>query len=80
MSSENIAKSIESSSKHIININRAFKEIKTDTFIDFICSDYHGLIVTSNKVVSSLDLKVVERYVKNINSVDSNNVQSAHLL
>jgi len=80
MSSENIAKFMKSLGKHIININHALKGIKTDTFIEFICFDYHGLIVTSNKVVSPLDLEVVERYVKNVNSVNSNNVQSAHLL
>jgi len=80
MNSENIAKFMKSSGKHIININHALKGIKTDTFIDFICSDYHSLIITSNKVVSPSDLEVVERYVKNVNSVNSNNVQSACLL
>ena len=67
---------MKSSGKHIININCALKGIKTDTFINFICSDYHSLIVISNKVVSPSNLEVVERYVKNVNSVDSNDVQS----
>ena len=65
---------------HIANINHALKRIKLDIFIDFICADYHSLIVTSNKVASLSDLEVVEIYIKNANPVDTNDVQSAHLL
>ena len=44
--------------EYIANINHALKSIKSDISINFICFDYHGLIVTSNKVVSSSDLGV----------------------
>jgi len=66
-----------SSEEYIANINHALKSIKSDISINFICFDYHGLIVTSNKVVSSSDLGVVENYIKNISFMDSNNIQTA---
>jgi len=66
-----------SSEEYIANINHALKSIKSDISINFICFDYHDLIVTSNKVVSSSDLGVVENYIKNISFMDSNNIQTA---
>lgn len=78
--SKNISKFIKYSDNHITNINHALKEIKSDTFTDFIHANYHGLIITSNKVASLLDLEVMESYIKNANSVNTNDVQSAYLL
>ena len=66
-----------SSGEHIANINYALKSIKSDVSINFICFDYHSLIVTSNKVVSFSNLGVVENYIKNISFIDSNNIQTA---
>jgi len=75
MDYDNIFKFVASSDKHVANLNRALKDIKLDTFIDFIRSNHYGLVVISNKVASSSDLNVVESYIKNINSVDNNNIQ-----
>ena len=71
---------MKSSGNHITNINHTLKGIKLNTIIDFIHADYYGLIVISNKVASLSDLGVVERYVKNANSVNANNVQNVCLL
>lgn len=76
---DNIAKFMRSSSDYVININWALKGIKFKNFIDFIHANYWGLIVTSNKIASQLDLSVVDNYIKNSNLVDIDNVQSAHL-
>ena len=62
MSTNNIKKFMESSSNYITNINRILKIIKSDTFINFICSNYQGLIVITNKM---LDMNIVENYIKN---------------
>lgn len=77
MSSKNIAKLVKNLSKHITNFNQTLKRIKLNTFVDFIYTDYHGLIITSNQVVSQSDLDVIEKYMKNINLVGFNNVQNA---
>jgi len=67
---------MRSSGKHISNMNCVFQHIKSNNFIDFIQSDYKGLIVISNKVISSSNLLVIELYIKNQNSMNANNVQS----
>jgi len=76
MSEDDINKFIVSSSNHISNLNCA---LKPDIFIDFICKDYWGLIIIANKVVSISDINIVENYIKNIQSVDASEVQSAWL-
>ena len=77
MSDDNISIFIKSSNNHIANINRTLKGVKLDNFVDFICSYHQGLIVTSNKVVLLLDLLVVKKYIKNSNSVNAKDIQSA---
>jgi len=66
-------------SEHIVNLNQALKRVKSDTMVNFICSDHCGLIITFTKIKSQLNLDVVDKYVKNINLVDSNNVKNACL-
>ena len=50
---------------HIININRTLKSIKSNTCVDFICTDNKGIIISTNNVVSNSDLQEIEKYVKN---------------
>ena len=66
-------------SNHITNLNHTLKGIKSDTFIDFIYKDYWGLIVIANKVASLSDMSTVENYIKNVQTVDTNEVQSVQL-
>jgi len=40
MNSENINKFIASLGNHIANLNHALSSIKSNTIIDFICSNY----------------------------------------
>ena len=70
MDSENSKKSISSSGDHVANLNHALKNIKSETIVNFICVDYRGLIITSNKVALLLDISIINRYVKNYNNVD----------
>ena len=74
MDSENIRKFMASSGNHIDNLNYALKSIKSDTIINFIHNDHWDLIIMLNKVILSSDLSIVENYVKNTNSIDSNDV------
>jgi len=51
------------SDEHMANINCAFKDVKSDNFVDFIHADYWGLIVNSNKIASVSDFLVVKSYI-----------------
>jgi len=79
MNSDNIAKFMEESSSHVVNINRMLKNAKTEVLIDFIRSDQANIIVVTNKVAFSSDLVIIEKYVKNIDCIDVSNVQISYL-
>ena len=64
---------------HVVNLNCALKGIKSDTIIDFIQVDHRNLIITANKVAFSFDLSIVGNYIKGINIIDLNNVQTTCL-
>ena len=80
ISIDNIKNFIEFSSNYVANINRILKSIKSDTFVDFICSDYQSLIITTNKISSLLDMNMVENYIKNVHTIDASNAQTIQLL
>ena len=64
---------------YISNINRFLKSIKSEVSADFICSNNRKIIITTNKVTASSNLNIVERYVKKLNNINSNNVISHYL-
>jgi len=74
MDNDNISKFMSSSSKHIANINKVLKNIKSNILADFTWSDHQGLIVTTNKIVSLSDLSVIENYIKNIDVITTKNI------
>ena len=49
MNLNNTNKFITHSSSHIMNINRALKNIKSDVIADFICIENKDLIITTRK-------------------------------
>ena len=66
--------------KHITNINRLLKYIKSDVLADFIYANNKGMVITTHKVATKLDFKVIENYIKNINKVDMNDIINHRLL
>ena len=76
MSMNNAERIITQTNTHIFNINRTFKEVKSDIST---CSNNREIIITTNKVAVSLDLSIVEKYMKELNDVDPNNVMSSRL-
>ena len=56
ISINNTRKYIKDSSTYIININKALKGIKSNIIADFIQIDDKGIIISTNNIVSSLDL------------------------
>lgn len=79
MSSDNSRKFMISFGKYIANLNCTLKKLKLDIIVDFIWVDYRSLIITTNKVTFSSNISVVGNYIKNINNIDSNNMQNAYL-
>jgi len=69
MSKDNILKFMSESSTHITNINRTFKNIKSDIIADFVYIDYYKLIITTDKVASLSDLNTIKKYIKNVNNI-----------
>ena len=75
MNDENKTKFIEELSAHITNLNYAFKDIKSDIMADFVYSEQIDIIIITNEVASPLDLQTIEKYIKNTNYIDMDNVE-----
>ena len=71
MNNANINNFMRESSTHITNMNRALKNIKMNIMVDFVWSDYNGIIIMTNKVVSNSELQMIENYVKTTNGVEA---------
>ncbi len=52
---------IKNLSIHVININRALKNIKSNIMADFICMDNKNIVITTNNITSFLDLQAMEK-------------------
>ena len=74
MSKVNINNILTLANKHVTNINRALKNVKSNILVNFIHLDKLGIIIASNLVVLQLDFLVMERYVKSIDNVSSDDV------
>jgi len=72
MNAANIRNLMKDLSSHVFNINRALKNIKLEVIADFIHLENRGVVITTNKVADTLDLQMIERYVKNINNIEVN--------
>ena len=79
MSNENKARFMKSSNKHIANLNRVLKNIKSDVMANFVCMDQAGITIITNKVAASLDSQTIKRYVKNTNQIDLDNIKTSQL-
>ena len=79
MSSDNTNKIMVLSNKHVVNINRALKEIKSEVMVDFIWVNNKGFSITTNQVASNLDLNIIEKYIKNIDIINSKDIMTPKL-
>jgi len=64
------------SNVHIFNINILLKEVKFDVSANFMCSNNKGTVITTNKVATSLDLNIMEKYIKEVNVINTSNIMS----
>ena len=65
--------------EHILNINRLFKGVKSNVSTDYICSDSKEVFITTNKIVASFDLNIVEKYMKDLNIINTSDIMSSWL-
>ena len=70
---------INSAHTHIYNINKYLKNSKLDIVTDFIQITSNGIIITMNKPANTLDLSTIEKFLKNINNVNSDLIEGPHL-
>ena len=68
------------SNTHITNINKLLKGVKSKISTNYICSNNKRIIIMTNKIAISPNLKIVEKYIKELNDIDSNNIMSTRLL
>ena len=71
MGNDNIDKFMKNSSIHVANLNRNLRNTKFEVLVDFIWSDLLGVTVVTNKVLLSSNLLIIEKYVKNLENIDS---------
>ena len=79
ISNDNKVKFIELSSSHIANLNRALKNIKLNIIADFVHMNQANITIVTDKVMSSLYLQTIEKYVKNFNHINLDGVNISHL-
>ena len=80
MGSNNAEKVMVKTNTYNSNINRLLKKVKSKIFVNFICSDNKEILITTNKVAATSDLNIIEKYMKNLNKVDSSDIMSLRLL
>ena len=64
MSMNNAKRVITQSNMHVSNINRLLKDIKSEISADFIHSNNKGVAIITNKIVSTSNLNIIEKYMK----------------
>ena len=79
MGKNNINKFMALSSIHIADLNRSLKNIKSDVIVDYIQLELIGITIVTNKVALSLNLQVIENYVKNVENVNLEYIEAPRL-
>jgi len=65
-----------SASVYITNINRALRNIKLDVLADYVQRESIKVIIVINKVASSSNLQTIENIIKNMENVNSDDIES----
>ena len=79
MKSKDVNILIKDSSMHIININWILKNIKSSVRVDYIHVDGKDIVITTNNIASPSDLQTIEKYIKSMSCINTNQVQSPWL-
>jgi len=75
MAKTNAGLIINSAHIHISNVNKCLKNSKSDIIADFIHVTNNEIIITMNKLANMLNLSTIEKYLKNIENVNSDLIE-----
>ena len=70
---------VNSAHIHISNINNCLKTSKSDIIADFIQINVNEIVIITNKPASNPNLSTIEKYLKNIQNVNLDSIESPHL-
>ena len=76
MSSDNRDKFMKNSAIHIANLNRDLNNAKSEVLVDVIYPDPASITIVTNKVSQASNLTIIEKYVKNLENIDSSQVDT----
>ena len=79
MSAENVLSFMKNSSTNMANINRQLQNTKTDILVDYIRSNSNRITIVTNKVAQSLDLTIIDQFVKNSSNLNALQVEESRL-
>jgi len=66
---------MKDSSDYIANINKLLQSIKLDIRVDFIHLENLEVMIITNKVITSLNLQMIEKYIKNAKNIIAKGVK-----
>ena len=66
---------MKDSSDYIANINKLLQSIKSDIRVDFIRLENLEVMIITNKVIISLNLQMIEKYIKNAKHIIAKGVK-----
>ena len=75
MSNNNKSKFMKDSSDYIANINKLLQSIKSDIRVDFIRLENLEVMIITNKIITSLNLQMIEKYIKNAKHIIAKGVK-----
>ena len=70
---------VNSAHIHTTNVNKCLKNSNSNIVADFIHFNINGIIITTNKPASDLDLSTIEKYLKSMQNVIPESIESPHL-
>jgi len=73
ISEDNSNTLFQSADMHINIMNRQLLNAKSGISINCICPSWNGITLTTNKVARASDFIVMEKYLKNLENINSNN-------
>ena len=79
MSRDNVLSFMKNSSLHVANINRNLRNAKSDILVDYLRSENSGITVITNKVAQQSDMSIIDNYMKNLNDINSLQVDKPRL-
>ena len=78
MSNNNINIIVLQTNIYISNINKLLKDVKSKVFANFIYSYNKGVVITTNKIAVSSNINVIEKYIKELNNINSNDIMCSY--